>query len=201
MAAAEAQPGNEDVSPCQDGDSGSGCARTSAASGHADNSCEDGGSCCAAGGVECTHGSTCNSNSSIRNAARTECEESSGEEVCPTNGGDTQGNCPSAESGCKNKPQEENHANSNEIRGINDSGRQGTYGQSHHVTDKGPNTEGRQEDRAHPTVAVVTPSDKETAETRETQSVNGSQDAGSSPAAGTGGAPAADGQTESNVVS
>ncbi|ORC83373.1 uncharacterized protein TM35_000741200 [Trypanosoma theileri] len=206
MAAAESQPGPQAVSPCQDGeDSGSCAARTSAASGHAANSCGDGGSgSCpaagAAGGVECTQGSTCNSNSSIRNAARTECADSpSGADSCPTNDVNTQASCGAGETNCKPKSQEETDAKPNANHGINGSEHQGPDGQSRSESDRGSVSDSQRGDRSNPTVAVLPPAEKETA---ETQSVNGSQDAGSSsPAAGTGGAPAADGQTESNVAS
>ncbi|ORC83750.1 uncharacterized protein TM35_000581130, partial [Trypanosoma theileri] len=203
MATAGSPTEPQDGSTCRGGDSG--CPD---ASGHAANSCEDGssGSGCpagaggveASGGGDCSHGSTCNSNSSIRNSAREDCVEPSGPDSCPTDVDETQENCPSGGSGCKNKSQEENHASLNENSGINGGGRQGHDGQSRPLTDQGSHTEGRQEDRANVTVDVLPPGEPET---RETQSVNGSQGGASSPAGGTGGAPTAAGQTESSVVS
>ncbi|ORC83647.1 uncharacterized protein TM35_000621210, partial [Trypanosoma theileri] len=193
MAAAEAQPEPESVSTCKDGDSSGSCpaagAPRPAATPPGDvNACPPGKS-----DPTCTP-----SVSKPEVASPDDCADSSGADSCRKTDLDAQEHCPSGESGCKNEPQDAALAKSNENSGINGSERQGLTGQSHPVTDQGSHTDAGQEDRANPSVAVVTPAEPET---RDTQSRNGSQDAASSPARGTGGAPAADGQTGSNVVS
>ncbi|ORC83765.1 uncharacterized protein TM35_000581280 [Trypanosoma theileri] len=175
--------------------------------------CRDGDDSCAArlppppqpvsAGVEaCPPGQTgtpCIRSGSEPKDARKDCvEPPSGAENCPSNVDETRGNCASAETSCKNRAQDTAHANSNENSGIIGSERQGHNGESRPVTVQGSHTDAGQEGRANVTVAVDTPGEPET---RETQSVNGSQDAASSPAAVTGGSPAADGQTERNVFS
>ncbi|ORC82506.1 uncharacterized protein TM35_000901040 [Trypanosoma theileri] len=130
-------------------------------------------------------------------AANAECvKPPSGAESCPTNVDETQENCASGGSGCKNQTQE-NHAKSNENHGNNGNEHRGPDGESRLESDRGSVSDLQRGDRAE-APAVVTPGEKETP---ETPSRNGSQDAGASPAVGSSDATAADGQTERNGTS